>query len=550
MSDEEKKSADSSVLYLDADTEITEAIEKLKKSSKEEVRIVVPSRSGLLQSSVNVKLMKKAAKDSKKQLVLVTNDKLTKNLAGAAGIAVASSVKAMPHVPEVEKLEDLAKEEIRIEAPKEPEESKASKESKSISSSDDGFQPKHISLDESEEEPIEEEAKKPKKAKDKKVPDYGKLNKRIWIGVGVGVVILLLIVGYIFIPSAKVDLIAQAKKTSLNFNFILDTTNSSSDFTAQTLAAQKLETTKDVNFEVSATGKKEIGNKATGTVSVRNCDDVSTHNLPAGTGMTGGGKSFVTAQAVTIPAGSAGGGVVNCSSAVDVQITATAPGDSFNVGPTSFSLNGFSSLYKGTGQTSGGTSKTVTVLSADDIAGAKKKAQEEGKNATDELQKKAGSNQFLFTSTVQSDLAEFNSSVQQDNEADKVTVNAKLKYTGFAAKTDDVNKLFDDQVREEIKGNKEVYQNGATEGKYSVVKQFSPEKVQLNVKTSGFYGDPIDKKAVAKSMAGKPKKDASDIAKKAGEQITGAQVDSWPSLMPNMPILASKITINIKVSTE
>ena len=65
MSNEPSKSSDPGVLYLDADTEITEAIEKLKKSSDSEVRIVVPSRSGLLQSSVNVKLLKKSAKDYK-----------------------------------------------------------------------------------------------------------------------------------------------------------------------------------------------------------------------------------------------------------------------------------------------------------------------------------------------------------------------------------------------------------------------------------------------------------------------------------------------------
>ncbi|MCZ2444350.1 MAG: hypothetical protein LC101_11310, partial [Flavobacteriales bacterium] len=66
----------------------------------DEVRVVVPSRSGLLQSSVNVKLLKKAAKDSRKKLVLVTSDKITKNLAGVSGVAVASSVKAMAHVPD------------------------------------------------------------------------------------------------------------------------------------------------------------------------------------------------------------------------------------------------------------------------------------------------------------------------------------------------------------------------------------------------------------------------------------------------------------------
>ena len=66
------------LLYLDADSEITEAIEKLKKAKEKEVRIIAPARSSLLQSSVNIKLLKKAAKDNDKSLVLVTNDKITK----------------------------------------------------------------------------------------------------------------------------------------------------------------------------------------------------------------------------------------------------------------------------------------------------------------------------------------------------------------------------------------------------------------------------------------------------------------------------------------
>jgi len=121
MSEKEKISEKHGVLYLDADTEITEAIEKLKKSAEDEVRIVVPSRSGLLQSQVNVKLLKKAAKDSKKELVLVTNDKITKNLAGAAGIAVASSVKAMPHVPDIEEIKAQSTETVRLEPEPEAE---------------------------------------------------------------------------------------------------------------------------------------------------------------------------------------------------------------------------------------------------------------------------------------------------------------------------------------------------------------------------------------------------------------------------------------------
>lgn len=543
--------SDPNVLYLDADTEITEAIEKLKKATEDEVRVVVPSRSGLLQSSVNVKLLKKAAKDSHKDLVLVTGDKITKNLAGAAGVAVASSVKAMAHVPDTDQIASKMPDKVQVIEPDEPEE--VVQPEKASKSSESGFEPKHISLgdddDESDKKSVQQE--KPKKVpKDKKVPNYGKLNKRIWwVAGGIAVIIGLIIAG-IFIPTGKVTVLANAKKTNLNFNFILDASATSSDPSAQTLAAQKLESTKDVSFDITATGKKEVGTKATGTISVRNCDDVTTHSLPAGSGVTGGGKSFVTAQAVTIPAGSAGGGVVNCSSPIDVQITATGPGESFNVGPTNFALTGFSALYKATGQTSGGTSKTITVLSAEDVANARKQVEQQGASAKDDLTKKAGDDMMLFNETVQADIVQFSTSVQQDNEADKVAVTAKARYSGFAAKNDDINKLFEQQIQDELKGNKQIYQNGAEDGKYSIVKQFNAQKVQLNVKTSAFYGDPIDSNQIAKDVAGKPKKEVSDIVKKQGEQVTGATVETWPEFMPNMPLLAGKIKVEIKVTTE
>ncbi len=208
--------SDPNVLYLDADTEITEAIEKLKKATEDEVRVVVPSRSGLLQSSVNVKLLKKAAKDSHKDLVLVTGDKITKNLAGAAGVAVASSVKAMAHVPDTDQIASKMPDKVQVIEPDELEEAvqpeKASKSSKS------GFEPKHISLgdddDESDKKSVQQE--KPKKVpKDKKVPNYGKLNKRIWwVAGGIAVIIGLIIAG-IFIPTGKVTVLANAKKPTL-----------------------------------------------------------------------------------------------------------------------------------------------------------------------------------------------------------------------------------------------------------------------------------------------------------------------------------------------
>ena len=126
----------------------------------------------------------------------------------------------------------------------------------------------------------------------------------------------------------------------------------------------------------------------------------------------------------------------------------------------------------------------------------------------------------------------------------------KIKFSGFAAKKSDINELFDNQIKSDLQGNKEIYQNGSEDGKYSVIKQLTPDKVQLNVKTSAYYGDPIDKKAIAKSVACKPNKEVSDIVKKSGDQITGAQVENWPSLLPNMPLMSGRITVDIRVATQ
>src|SRR5262245_43647295 len=87
-------------LYLEVDEDITSAIDKLQKLPGDAARIVVPKRSTMLQSIINLKLLKKAAADSGKELVLVTNDRIATDLAGRVGLAVAPSLGATAAVPE------------------------------------------------------------------------------------------------------------------------------------------------------------------------------------------------------------------------------------------------------------------------------------------------------------------------------------------------------------------------------------------------------------------------------------------------------------------
>ncbi len=86
--------------YIDIDEEITSIVERLRKAKVKEVVIVVPKRALLIQSIVNLKLLKKEAERLKKEIIIVTQDKLGKMLIEKTGILVE------------QKLDDIEGEEV------------------------------------------------------------------------------------------------------------------------------------------------------------------------------------------------------------------------------------------------------------------------------------------------------------------------------------------------------------------------------------------------------------------------------------------------------
>ncbi len=554
------ENTDPNVIYLEADSEITEAIDKLKSSHASEVRLAVPARSTMLQSAVNLKLLKKAASSSHKKLILVSTDKATISLAAGLGILMAHNVKAEPSIPEAPTRQpELTKEPVVLEqeepssqAQSEPSSSKSSKSS----SKSGAFEKKHISLSE-DDESIDETSKPSRKEKranksnEPKVPNFMGLNKKIAIFIAVLMAIILFGLAYVFLPTAKITLIAKAVKTPVNVKFTLDAGTKKSDFENGVVAADQISTTKDLSAQYSATGKKDVGAKASGTISIRNCDDTNSHQLAAGSTVSSGGKNFATTQAVTIPAGSAGGGVVTCSAAVSSNITATASGDSYNLSSSNFSISGLSSLYKATGTTSGGTTKVATVVTQADIDKAKTDMINSAtESAKQDLQTRGKDDQKVFVETFQSEVSNINTTAPADTESSGGTVSARVKYTELAAAKNDLDKLFEAQTKTQVPGNNQIYQTGATDAKYTVVKLEGTEKANMQATSNAYYGQTIDTNQVAHDVAGKSKKGLVEIVQPKYSQVSGVQAETTPALLPYLPYFANRITVEIKVSTD
>src|SRR3990167_8114150 len=84
------------IIYLEPDEEITSVIDKLKvlNPSVKTVSLVIPKGAAILQSVVNLKLLKKQGEVLEKDLSIVTSDRIGRNLASQAGFSVFDNINA------------------------------------------------------------------------------------------------------------------------------------------------------------------------------------------------------------------------------------------------------------------------------------------------------------------------------------------------------------------------------------------------------------------------------------------------------------------------
>src|SRR5262245_61028237 len=75
-------------LYLEPDEEITSLVDRLQEIDDPDVAIVIPKRAGVLQSIINLKLLRYQAEQQKKRISIITTDKTGRNLAAAVGLTV------------------------------------------------------------------------------------------------------------------------------------------------------------------------------------------------------------------------------------------------------------------------------------------------------------------------------------------------------------------------------------------------------------------------------------------------------------------------------
>ena len=522
------------VIYIDVEDDITNIVSKIKDSKARIVALVPPKRVGILQSAVNMRLLNRAAENAEKRIVLITSDQALSGLAAAARIPVAKTLQSRPEIAEIPAI-DVDDGDDVIDGSEIPVGELADKATPKARNKADDAIDAAIAEDEKPTKPAKP-AKPAGKGKPK-VPDFNVFRKKlVLIGGGIVLFVLFMVWAIWFAPHATVVITAKTTTSTVDKSVTLKQ-DGKVDAANNIIKSLRQEQKKDISVDFTPTGKKKVGEKASGTMHlVRTSVSSLTLTIPAGTSFSSGDYTFVSTEPASLLGTSIGpGGVIQSVATVKVQ--ATQVGSEYNLSSRSYSSNvsGFSAA--GTAM-SGGSSREVTVVSADDVAKAKVKLDAQ-KDASLQSAVKAlfPSSSIVINESYQEARSNPTPSVAVDHEASG-TVQLKTTVTASMQGIDrsDMKQFLEDTLKKEIgsKKNQKIYNDGSNEVKFA---QYSERNnaVQVRLTANAKIGPEIDEHKVKEQVKGRNYGDVQSSL----ESIEGVQdVDTkfspfWVRTVPN-----------------
>lgn len=531
------------VIYIDVEDDITTIVGKIKASNEKIIALVPPSRVGVLQSAVNMRLLQRTAEQSKKRVVLISNNQSLAMLAAAAKIPVARNLQSKPELLDIPvfKIDDdviegdtlPVGELMRSATPSKKTDTAvaAAIQSSSIDDANIGRQDRKSAT------------------KKTKVPNFSSFRKKLLIFGGAGLALLAFLVWAIwFAPRATVVITAKTTTATVNKNVAL-TLDGKTDAKAGVVKATRQEQKRDLSVEFTPTGKKKVGDKATGKVRIRT--DAATIlvtglTVPAGTQVaSSSGMIYVTTQAANFPKGDA-----STLSGVTVNITANDVGAEYNgaSGSGSTSASGVTSVSF-VDATSGGTSKEVTVVSADDVSKAAEKLSEQKDDTLKtKLTEAFGSSSVIINESYSEHRSDPSPSIAVDAEASgPVTLKSTLTASMLAIDKVDLTNYLKASIQEGISGKKaqKIYDDGTKDVKFA---QFTSNDSATTVRitANGTVGPTIDEAEVKEQARGKSYGDIQSSLESI-EGVDDVDTKFWPFWVRTIPNDLKRINVEFKL---
>lgn len=530
------------VIYIDVEDDITAIIGKVKAAKEKIVALVPPKRIGVLQSAVNLRLLARAADGADKRLVLITGNAALSGLAATAKIPVAKNLQSKPELAEIPalKVDDddvIDGEQLSPASENTTAGTVASAVPPSTISgiSIDGDTPSSHSTD-----------KKPKPKKGVKIPDFGSFRKRMAFGAIGGTLLIVFLVWAIwYAPRATIVISARTSDQVVNMPITLgsDLTTDTEKATIKSIVQQE-KVSQSVDFD--ATGQKDAGEKAKGTVKFSTSSLFGLGTIPANTVLqTSSGLSFLTDSAVTL---TYTGGT---TSTATTTVTAAETGTKYN-GATG-ALSGTSSAVSATlvDATSGGTTRMIAVVQQADVEKAKQQiADQDTTEVKKKLQSRFDSGAVIIKDSFTTNAGEAVSAPTIGNEATngkaKLTRDITYIMTGIAkSELDDYLKVSLQKTLANESGQR-VYDTGQSTAKFEDFKAGENNVSTVVLTATGQVGPKINDDTIKEQVKGRRYGEiVADL--KVIDGVSDVDVNLSPFWVQTVPNDTKKITIEFKL---
>jgi hypothetical protein len=560
------------VIYLEPDDEITGVIDKIKKVNQDRVILVVPKAATILQSIVNLKILKQQAVRLGKDISVVTSDETGRNLASQIGLTVYRDLAKRP-IPEEEKLappqgqiRDLesgaaattAGELEKKEPPKAQEEAKEIPPEPQTSKGMIDIRPSGVKFTPYKDEKraglgVEKISKSPIKSTTKPSYDGGSLKKlKIMAIILLIVAILEGVLAYFYLPRANVNVVLKAEKLDKTYE-ITAQKDATLNIETSTIGAQVVSVDKETSKDLPTSGTKDVGEKAKGTITITNETGTDQPLVATTRFVSANNLVFRSTAAVTIPKAylDPGGNKINGSATASVVADAT--GEAYNIGPSNFTIPGLaaavqSKIYGRNGAAmSGGSTRKIKIVSETDIQNAQTQLMNElivsGKEEA--LSKTNKDENISLEGSAGGIVISGSANPAVGAEAETFKYNLKATINVIVVKKSDYYNILTSKIDNEIAKDKELLPGElekTTESKVTNLDIANGKMVIASHVVAPIVAK-MDLNAMKNNIKGKSVTNAISYLK-AFEEIYDAQISLWPFFARKIPITSKRIYIN------
>ncbi len=569
MSDSIKKVSKKKILFVQIDEEITSVFGKLEKLPYKEIYLVVPKRAVLLQSVVNLKILKQKLEEIEKSIAIITNDPNGMKLALQAELKVFDQwdlgAELSPDKEERDPNSALVKPIAATQ--NDVEESLPSRLPKKKSSifevvrdlkhKDKGFSLRSYIAD-------------MKKNRLDRQPIHLTPGKKKWlVAFLTASALVFFVVIYVALPGATIIIQPTADVVSKGLNITLETSPDSED--QKSLVAYPVETEVETTMTHAATGIENQGSNASGTLTVYNVSGAERVLIATTRFQTESGIVFRLQNEVTVPAGSATNpGTLEVTVVADpVDANGAAVGTRGNIEPSRFFLPGLredsrDELYgESTVAMTGGTSEIITRVTEEDLQAAQIQLENAIKeevlaNLRKEVLSQGNSKGLNLKLVEDSATLQFGAVDVQlpyellGQEAETFEVSGTVSLAGVAYDSDALYALLKTQIlavetpgKQVISVDKDsismsVLEANVTADTYKITAQIQGvEEYEIDTELEG--GADLSKK-IKEHIAGKTIEEAEAYIQNLPE-VNKVEIKVWPVWSPTIPSLPDNIKI-------